>query len=159
MKIEKNSVASFDYTLKDDEGSVLDTSDGREPLAYLHGAGNIIPGLENELQGREVGDSFSTSIEPKDAYGEYSDELIFVVTKDKFSDPDQVEEGLRFQAEVGGEARLCTVSKIDGEEVEVNANHPLAGMALHFDVTVRDIREATTDEIEHGHVHEGHHHE
>ncbi|MBN1686207.1 MAG: peptidylprolyl isomerase [Spirochaetales bacterium] len=159
MKIEKDLVASFDYTLKDDEGTMLDTSDGKEPLSYLHGAGNIISGLENELSGHEAGDSFSAVIEPEDAYGVYSDEMVFTVTRDKFDDPDQVEEGLRFQAQIGGEPRLCTVSKVDGEDVQIDANHPLAGMKLHFDVTVRDVREATAQELEHGHVHEAHHHE
>ena len=158
MKIEKNSVASFDYTLKDDEGTVLDTSDGSEPLSYLHGAGNIIPGLENELHGREEGDSFSADIGPEDAYGTYSDEMVFTVTKDKFSDPDQIEEGVQFQAEISGEPKICTVSEIDGENITVDANHPLAGMTLHFDVTVRNIREATSEELEHGHVHDGEHH-
>ena len=159
MKIDKEAVASIDYTLKDDDGSVLDTSDGGEPLMYLHGAGNIIPGLEEELTGRVSGDTFTASIEPKDAYGEYNDEMIFSVTKDQFADPGEVAEGLHFQAEISGEPRLCTVTKIDGENVEVNANHPLAGMTLHFEVTVRDVREATPEEIEHGHVHSGDHHQ
>jgi FKBP-type peptidyl-prolyl cis-trans isomerase SlyD len=158
MKIEKDLVASFDYTLKDDEGALLDTSDGGEPLSYLHGAGNIIPGLESELNGHETGDSFSASIEPADAYGVYSNDMVFTVTKDKFDDPDQIEEGVRFQAEISGELKICTVSKIEGEEVEIDANHPLAGMKLHFDVTVRDVREATPEELDHGHVHDGHHH-
>ena len=156
VRIEKDLVVSFDYTLKDDEGRVLDTSDGSKPLSYLHGSGHIIPGLESELLGREEEDSFTTAVEPKDAYGVYSDELVFTVTKDKFTDPGQVEEGLRFQAEIAGEPRVCTVSKIEGENVEINANHPLAGMTLHFDVTVCDVREATPEEIEHGHVHEEH---
>ena len=158
MKIEKDLVASFDYTLKDEDGSVLDTSDGGEPLSYLHGAGNIISGLENKLLGREAGDTFLATIEPKDAYGVYTDDLVFSVTKDKFDDPGEVEEGLHFQAEISGDLRLCTVSKIDGENVEVNANHPLASMTLHFEVSVRDVREATAEEIEHGHVHNGNHH-
>ena len=158
MKIEKDLVASFDYTLKGEDGSVLDTSDGGEPLSYLHGSGNIIPGLENELTGRDAGDTFLATIEPKEAYGEYTDELVFSVTKDKFDDPKEVEEGLHFQAEISGELRLCTVSKIDGDNAEVNANHPLAGMTLHFEVTVRNVREAAAEEIEHGHVHDGHHH-
>ncbi len=157
-KIEKDLVASFDYTLRDPDGTVLDTSDGGEPLSYLHGAGNIIPGLENELSGRETGDTFEAVIEPKDAYGVYTDDLVFNVTKDEFDDPDEVEEGLRFQADISGELRLCTVSKIDGNNVEVDANHPLAGVTLRFDVTVRGVRKATPEEIEHGHVHDGHHH-
>ena len=154
MKIENDLVASFDYTLKDDKGAVLDTSEGREPLSYLHGAGNIIPGLENELQGRREGDNFTADIGPEDAYGTYSDEMIFSVTKDKFDDPGQVTQGLQFQAEINGKPRICTVSKIDGEDVEIDANHPLAGMTLHFDVTVRDVRKATSEELDHGHVHE-----
>jgi FKBP-type peptidyl-prolyl cis-trans isomerase SlyD len=154
MKIENDLVASIDYTLKDDKGTVLDTSDGREPLSYLHGAGNIIPGLENELQGREEGESFSAEIDPENAYGTYTDTMIFSVTKDKFDDPSQVQQGLQFQAEINGQPRICTVSQIDGEDVEIDANHPLAGMTLHFDVTVRDVREPTAEELDHGHVHE-----
>jgi FKBP-type peptidyl-prolyl cis-trans isomerase SlyD len=157
MTIDKNLVASFDYTLKDESGSVLDTSDGGEPLSYLHGAGNIIPGLESELAGRKVGDTFSATIEPEHAYGEYSDDLIFTVAKDQFDDPAEVEEGMLFQAEISGDPKLCTVMKIEGKNVEVNANHPLAGMTLYFNVTVRDVREATPEEIEHGHTHDGHH--
>ena len=122
----------------------------------MHGSGNIIPGLESELQGRQPGDSFSAEIAPEDAYGTYSDEMVFTVTKDKFQDPDQIEEGVRFQAEINGAARICTVSSIEGDNVEVDANHPLAGMTLHFDVTVRDVREATAEELQHGHAHEEH---
>lgn len=158
MKIDKEAVASIDYTLTDDNGSVLDTSDGGEPLSYLHGAGNIIPGLEEELAGRVAGDAFTATIEPKDAYGDYNDELIFSVTKDQFDDPGELAEGLHFQAEIAGEPRLCTVAKIEGDKVEVNANHPLTGMTLHFEITVREVREATSEEIEHGHVHDGERH-
>ena len=154
MKIENETVASFDYTLTDDEGTVLDTSEGRSPLSYLHGAGNIIPGLENELHGREAGDSFSADIEPEDAYGTYSDEMVFTVTKDKFDAPGKIAEGVTFQAQINGEQRICTVSKIEGNDVEVDANHPLAGKTLHSEVTVRDVREATSEELDHGHVHE-----
>jgi len=158
MKIGKEIVASIDYTLKNDEGTVLDTSEGGEPLSYLHGAGNIIPGLEKELSGREAGDTFTATIDPIDGYGEYADDLVFSVTKDQFDNSEDVKEGLLFQAEISGEARLCTVSKIDGEKVEVDANHPLSGMTLHFEITVCGVREATAEEIEHGHVHDGHHH-
>ena len=155
MKIEKDLVASIEYTLKNDDGTVLDTSDGREPLSYLHGSGNIIPGLENELLGKEAGDSFSANIAPEDAYGAYEDKMVFSVKKEKFDDPSQIEEVVRFQAEIDGVPRICTVASVKGEDVEVDANHPLAGMTLHFDVTVCNVREATAEEIEHGHVHEG----
>jgi FKBP-type peptidyl-prolyl cis-trans isomerase SlyD len=97
------------------------------------------------------------TIEPKDAYGVYTDDLVFSVTKDKFDDPNEIEEGIHFQAEISGDLRLCTVMKISGDNVEVNANHPLAGMTRHFEVTVRDVREAISEEIEHGHVHDGDH--
>ena len=160
MRIEKNLVATIDYTLTDESGQVLDTSDGAEPLKYLHGNGNLIAGLEKELEGKEPGDSLKTVIEPAEAYGEYNEKLVFTVEKDKFDEPDELEIGTHFQADIDGEIRFCTVMDLTEEKVEVNANHPLSGMTLSFDVTVQEVRAATEEELEHGHVHGdgGHHH-
>ena len=160
MKITKDLVAAIDYSLTDDSGEVLDASDADEPLAYIHGGGSLIPGLERELEGREAGDSFNAVVEPADAYGIRDESLIFTTKKKRFDDPDELAVGVHFQAEISGEVKLCTILEIDEKTVKVDANHPLAGMTLHFDVTVRDVREPTEEELEHGHVHGagGHHH-
>jgi len=160
MKITKDLVATIDYTLKDDGGEVLDTSDGGEPLSYIHGNGNLIPGLEKKLEGCGAGDEFSAAFSPEEGYGVYREELKITVGKDKFEDVDDLEVGMNFQAEMEDGVRLCTITAIEGDEVEVNTNHPLAGKTLHFDIAVRDVREASAEELNHGHVHGagGHHH-
>jgi len=153
MKIEKDLVATIDYKLTDESGQVLDTSEGSEPLSYIHGNGNLITGLERDLDGKEPGDRVTTVIAPEDGYGVYDEKLVFTVEKKDFDEPDDLEVGMYFQAEVGGEVKLCTIVEMSDETVQVNANHPLSGVTLHFDVTVRDVREATKEELEHGHVH------
>lgn len=158
--IAKDSVVYFNYTLKDDEGNVLDQSQG-QPLAYLHGYGNIIPGLEKQLLDKKVGDKFTTSIAPEEAYGEYSDEYVQEVPKTNFQGVDNIEAGMQFQSQTDdGHVMLVTVRDVQDDIVIVDANHPLAGKTLHFDVEVVEIREATAEELAHGHVHGagGHHH-
>lgn len=160
LMIGKHSVVSIHYTLKDDEGQVMDSSDGREPLAYLHGENNLIPGLESELQGKTVGSKFETTIEPKDAYGEVSDELVQTIGKQMFQGVEEIEPGMTFIAQgEGGQQRQVRVVEVDEENVTIDANHPMAGKILHFDVEVVNVREATPQEVEHGHVHDdGHDH-
>lgn len=154
MKIEADKVVSIDYTLKDDQGTVIDTSNERGPLSFIFGSGTIIPGLENELEGREKGDSFSVTVEPKDGYGEYDDSMMFEVGKDQFQDSSQIEEGMQVQAQNNqGQVQILTVKSIGDENVTLDANHPLAGQKLFFDVSVTDVRDATEEEIDHGHVH------
>lgn len=154
MKIEKNKVVSINYTLKNGEGEVLDSSEGGEPLAYLHGQGNLIPGLETELEGRGEGESFHTEIEPSNAYGEYNDSLIADVPKDRFTGVEDISEGMEFQAQTSdGGSQVVRVTEVGDDSVKVDANHPLAGETLHFEVTVADVRDATEEEIDHGHVH------
>ena len=158
--IAKDSVVYFNYTLKDDEGNVLDQSQG-QPLAYLHGYGNIIPELEKQLLNKKVGDKFTTSIAPEEAYGEYSDEYVQEVPKANFQGVDNIEAGMQFQSQTDdGHVMLVTVRDVQDDIVIVDANHPLAGKTLHFDVEVVEIREATAEELAHGHVHGagGHHH-
>ena len=158
--IAKDSVVYFNYTLKDDEGNVLDQSQG-QPLAYLHGYGNIIPGLEKQLLNKKVGDKFTTSIAPEEAYGEYSDEYVQEVPKANFQGVDNIEAGMQFQSQTDdGHVMLVTVRDVQDDIVIVDANHPRAGKTLHFDVEVVEIREATAEELAHGHVHGagGHHH-
>jgi len=160
MQISQNTVASIDYTLKDPDGQVLDTSDGREPLTYLHGAGNLIPGLETALEGSAEGDSVSVTVQPDEGYGERDESLIQQVPRAAFEGVEQVEPGMRFQAtDEQGQGRIVTVTSVEGEDVTVDANHPLAGVPLNFDVSVVEVREASAEEIEHGHVHTGDDHE
>jgi len=154
MKIDKNHVVSLHYTLKNDQGETLDSSAGGDPLTYLHGAMGIIPGLEKELLGKAVGDHFSVVIKPEDAYGEISEELIDDVPRASFGEIDKIEVGMQFQAgDPEGNTRIVTVKAVSEESITVDANHPLAGQVLNFDVTIEDIRPATQEEIEHGHPH------
>jgi len=154
MKIETDKVVSIDYTLKDEQGAVIDTSNERGPLSFIFGNGTIIPGLEKELDGKEKGDEFSVTVEPKDGYGEYDDARIFEVGKEQFQDPEKIEEGMQVQAQDNqGNVQLLTIRNIADEKVTLDANHPLAGQTLFFDVTVSDVREASDEELDHGHVH------
>jgi FKBP-type peptidyl-prolyl cis-trans isomerase SlyD len=160
MQIAKDLVASIEYTLTDDAGNVIDSSVGGEPLAYLHGAGNIIPGLENALEGKKAGDSLKVTIAPEDGYGEKSEGLIQVVPKDMFQGVETVEVGMQFHAQTDHGMQVITVAAVDGNNVTVDGNHPLAGQTLNFDVKIIEVRAASPEELDHGHVHGagGHHH-
>lgn len=160
MQIAQDSVALIDYTLTNDEGDVIDSSAGGEPLAYLHGHHNIIPGLEKALAGKTVGDSLKVSIEPAEGYGEFNASLVEVVPRHLFQGVDQIEVGMQFHAQTGQGMQVITVSAVEGDEVTVDGNHPLAGQTLHFDVTIKEVRAASAEELAHGHVHGvgGHHH-
>ncbi|MGQ9425926.1 FKBP-type peptidyl-prolyl cis-trans isomerase [Gilvimarinus sp. F26214L] len=152
--ISDNSVVNIHYELTDDEGNVLDSSKGSEPLAYLHGAGNIIPGLEKALAGKTSEDSFKVRIEPGEGYGEVMPELIQTLPRSVFQGVDSVEVGMNFEAQApDGQVQRVRVKDVDGDEVTIDANHPLAGVALNFDIDVVEVRDATEEEIAHGHVH------
>lgn len=153
MQVAKDKVVAIDYTLTDDEGTVLDTSQGREPLVYLHGAGNIIPGLEKALEGKQAGDQMDVHVAAADAYGERNPELSQDVPKDMFQGVDNIEAGMRFQAQTSAGVQVVTVTKVEDDTVTVDGNHPLAGKPLNFDVKVVDVRDASSEELEHGHVH------
>ena len=159
MEIKENVVALFEYTLTDDKGEQIDASNG-EPLAYLHGHGNIIPGLESQMVGKKVGDKFQAQVAAADGYGEVQEELIQTVPSSMFQGVDSLEVGMRFEAQSEYGTHSVEITAIDGDEVTVDGNHPLAGVALTFDIEVTGIREATADEIDHGHAHGpgGHHH-
>ncbi len=153
MKIEDNRVVSIHYTLTNDDGDELDSSTDDEPLAYLHGADNLIPGLERELTGKAAGDALQVTLQPEDAYGVYDPDLVQVVPRDAFDD-EEIEPGMEFEAEGDdGDELLVVITEINGDEVTINGNHPLAGQTLHFQVTVHDVREPTEEEITHGHAH------
>ena len=161
MQIAENAVVAIDYTLRNDEGEILDSSEGAQPLAYLHGVGNIIPGLEQALVGKSAGDELEVSIEPEDAYGEYSVELVATLSRSMFEGVDELQVGMQFHASApDGGMQVVTIRDLDGDEVTVDGNHPLAGQRLHFKVKVVSVRAATSEELDHGHVHGegGHHH-
>lgn len=154
MKIAKHSVVSIHYELTNDSGETLDSSEGQDPLTYLHGTGSLIPGLERELEGRQVGEELTAVITPGDGYGEQDDALIRDIPRSAFGDVEDLSPGMQFQGGGEGEApQVFTVTKIAGDLVTVDGNHPLAGMTLNFDVSIESIRDATPEELDHGHVH------
>lgn len=155
MTVDENKVVSINYTVRNEKGEVLDTSENAEPLNYIHGTGSVIPGLEEAMTGRSKGESFSVEVEPDAGYGQYNEELVFSVGKDRFQQGvEGLEVGSQVQAQTAdGGMQVLTVREVGDEEVTLDANHPLAGEKLHFDITVEEVREAETEEIEHGHVH------
>ncbi len=150
MTITKDSVVSIEYTLTDDEKEVLDSSDGMGPLEYLHGHNNLIPGLERELEGKSAGDAFKVSIKPEEGYGVYHDELVVKVDRNQFPDDAAIEVGMQFEAGGPNGSQVVTVTSVEADKVTVDANHPLAGETLHFDVKVISVRAATEDEKQNG---------
>lgn len=160
MEISNDTVVFIHYTLKDNSGEVLDSSDGKEPMAFLQGRQNIIPGLEKELEGKSTGDKLDVSIPPLEAYGERSDEMTKVVSLNEFEQKDMVKVGIQFEMQSDHGSHVATVTKVEKEDVTLDLNHPLAGETLNFTVEVMDVREASEEELAHGHVHGagGHHH-
>lgn len=154
LLIGDNLVVSMHYKLTDESGNVLDSSEGAKPLSYLHGAGNIIPGLEKALTGKTQGASVQVKVEPAEAYGEVNPNLIQTIKKEAFQGAGAVEEGMAFDAKSpDGSSQRIVVKKVEGENVTIDANHPLAGMTLNFDVEIVGVREATEEEKTHKHVH------
>ncbi|WP_308367837.1 MULTISPECIES: peptidylprolyl isomerase [unclassified Microbulbifer] len=154
MKIANHSVVEMHYTLKDADGTVIDSSADGEPLKYLQGVGNIIPGLEQEMLDKSIGDKFTAVIPPEEAYGPQNPELIQTLPRSAFGGVDKLEVGMAFRAQsTEGQPIEVEIIDIDGDQVTINGNHPLAGVELHFDIEVVSVREATPEEIDHGHVH------
>jgi FKBP-type peptidyl-prolyl cis-trans isomerase SlyD len=161
MQIAANKAVSIDYTLTNDAGEVIDSSAGGAPLVYLHGAGNIIVGLEKALVGKQAGDEVKVSVEPEEAYGEYSAELVATLNRSMFEGVDELEVGMQFHASgPDGGMQIVTIRELEGDDVIVDGNHPLAGQRLNFAVKVVNVRDASQEEIAHGHIHGegGHHH-
>ena len=154
MQIEKDKVVAIDYTLKNDSGEVIDSSQGKEPLSYIQGNGNLIPGVESALEGKGPGDRVEITVPPETGYGVRDEALVLSIDRDQFSDVKDLQEGFRFRMDTSDGPEVFTVVKIDESEVLVDGNHPLAGMTLDFDITIQSIRDATAEELEHGHVHE-----
>ena len=150
--IQKDHVVSFHYTLTDEQGTVIDKSEG-QPLVYLHGYSNIIPGLENALVGKAVGDKLVVNVAPVDGYGEYQPEMVQEVPREMFQGVDQIQVGMQFQAQAEDGVQVVTVKDVTDDAVFVDGNHPLAGQALNFDVEIVDIRAASAEELQHGHAH------
>jgi len=144
----------MEYALRDDEGSIIDQSQPGQPLTYLHGHKNIIPGLEAALQDKSTGDEVEVRVSPEEGYGEPNPALEQVVPKERFQGIENIEPGMQFQASTDQGPVSVRVVKVEDEEVTVDGNHPLAGKHLNFNVTVQDIRSATDEELAHGHVHQ-----
>jgi FKBP-type peptidyl-prolyl cis-trans isomerase SlyD len=153
MQVADNMAVSIHYTLTNDEGEVIDSSADGEPLVYLHGGGNIISGLEQAMQGKAVGDTFKVRIEAENAYGEFEEDRVQVIPRSMFEGIDTVEVGMQFHADVSAGPGIVTVVQVEGDDITIDGNHPLAGMALIFDVEVIDVRPASHEEMAHGHIH------
>ena len=154
MKVGKDKVVLMHYTLKNDAGDVIDSSDGADPLPFLQGHGNIIPGLESALEGSKVGDKLDVSIKPEEGYGERMKDAIQEIPSSALQGVDEVKVGMQLQSQdKDGNAFLVNVTKIEDDKITVDANHPLAGQTLHFSVSIESIRKAEDEELSHGHVH------
>ena len=160
MQVTQNAVVAIHYTLTNDKGETLDSSAGGDPLVYMHGNGNLIPGLERELEGKKAGDKLTVKVAAADAYGEYDKSLIQQVPRRSFRGVPNVSVGMQFQVQSNAGPRMVTVTHVQGDMITVDGNHALAGQDLNFAVEITEVREATEEEIAHGHVHGpgGHHH-
>jgi FKBP-type peptidyl-prolyl cis-trans isomerase SlyD len=160
MQISKNKVVTLKYRLTDDDGDLIDESTDAEPMSYIHGAGNLIPGLEAALEGKQKGDALKVTVNPEEGFGDRNDELTRVVSRTVFEFVEELEVGMQFQTDGDQGMEVVTIVGIEGDQVTVDGNHPLAGVTLSFDVSVLDVRDASKEELSHGHVHGpgGHHH-
>lgn len=159
MQIGKEKVVSINYTLRDNSGNVLDSSEGQDPLNYIQGLGNLIPGMEEGLEGKAKGDKVEIKVSPEKGYGERDEKMIQKVPRDAFGEQEVI-LGMQFKAGMNQAQRVVTVTEVGTESITVDGNHPLAGKELNFSVEILDVRNATADELAHGHVHGpgGHHH-
>jgi len=153
VQIEKNRVVTFHYTLRDEQGAVIDSSNGRAPLSYLHGKGNIIPGLEQALVGKATGDKLDVTVAPEQAYGRRDERLVQTVARKLFGEIAELTPGMQVRASGRQGARLVNVVRVERDFVTVDGNHPLAGRTLRFSLEVAEVRKATHEEVSHGHVH------
>jgi len=160
MKISKHTAVTIHYTLSNSAGEVLDSSEGDGPLSFVHGIGALLPSLERSLEGKPAGEKIIIAIEPKDGYGLRDAALVHTVPRNAFNGVEQLEVGMHFESSEENESEMVTITAIEGDQVTVDSNHPLAGVVLNFDIDVLTVRDATDEEIKHGHVHgpDGHNH-
>ncbi len=160
MTVTRDSIVTIHYTLRDDAGTIIDSSTSGEPLAYLHGHGNLVPGLERELAGKNAGDKLSVQLAAADGYGEYDKQLVQRVPLRSLRGISDLKVGMRLQAQTQQGPRAVMVTHIAGDMVTLDGNHPLAGKNLSFEIEIAAVRAATQEELSHGHVHGpgGHHH-
>ena len=160
MKIEKDKVVLMHYTLTDNEGDIIGSTEGDVPMAYMQGKGNIIPGLEVEMEGKKTGDKFKVNLSAESAYGKHNPELLHVVDRSVFQGEEEITIGLRVNVQTSNGDSIAVVSAFDDKTITLNLNHPLADKDLTFDIEIVEVRDPTEVEIEHGHVHGpgGHHH-
>ena len=160
MNVEKNRVVTLNYTLHDDQGATLGASSGRRPLSYLHGKGNIIPGLEQALAGKAAGDKLDVTVAPEQGYGPRDQRLVQIVPRTKFGEVAGLVPGMQVRVSGPQGPRIVTVVRVDRDFVTIDGNHPLAGRTLHFSVEIAEVRKASHEEVAHGHVHgpDGHNH-
>lgn len=152
--ITTHKVAEIHYTLTNEQGETVDSSRDQEPLAYIHGTETLVPGLEKELEGKSAGDTIQVKVSPAEGYGERSPELMQRVERQLFQFDGDIEVGMRFEAEAEHGVELVTVMAVDDHTITIDANHPLAGEILNFDVEIMTVRDASAEELEHGHVHD-----
>ncbi|MFC1569462.1 peptidylprolyl isomerase [bacterium] len=154
MTVQEKRIVSLHYKLTDDKDATLDSSEGQEPLTYMHGTNSLIPGLEKQLTGKTAGDEIQVTVQPEEAYGQFNSNLVQKVPHDAFKEIGKVEPGMELQStDPDGHVQLLIVQEVDEQGVTVNGNHPLAGQTLHFDVKIEEVREATEEEMNHGHAH------
>lgn len=154
MQIAKHKVVTIDYKLTDGSGNVIESSQGGDAFSYVHGMGATIPALETAMEGKSPGDTLTVSLSPEHAYGERNESLVQVVPRERFETDNDLTVGMRFQTSAEEEPRVVTVMKIDHDGITVDGNHPLAGATLNFAIAIVEVRDATDDEINHGHVHD-----
>ena len=155
MNITSNTVVQMHYKLTNQDGMLLDSSEGREPLTYMHGKQMLIPGLENQLEGKAIGEKFTANVVAAEAYGDKSPEMIHVVPKENFSGDGELAAGLQIQIDTNQGTQMAIITKVEGEDVTIDMNHPFAGKTLYFSGEVLNVREAHENEKQHGHVHAG----
>ncbi|MBM3131750.1 MAG: peptidylprolyl isomerase [Chloroflexi bacterium] len=153
MQITKDKVATFEFTVTNEFGTVLDSSEQSGPYPYIHGTGYLIPGLEAQMEGKAVGDVFTVLVPPELAYGERDESLIQMVPRSQFAGMDELEVGMQLEAHYQDETRVLTVIGVDEKNVALDGNHPLAGITLNFNIKVVDVRDATPEELARGHLH------
>ncbi len=160
MKIEDDKVVGIHYALTDNDGKTIDSSKGKDPLYYLHGYGQLVPGLEDVLEDKSLKEKFKVKVSPEDGYGKFNEELVYDINRDKFPNPESIEVGMTFTSKTKNGNINLNVIGVEDDKIKLDGNHPLAGKELNFDVEVVEIRDATKEEIDHEHVHSpgGHHH-